>query len=110
MCGMYSLSLAAVALPTPEQAAALLAAGLQALPACYDRELDECVHGRPSKVPGCGAINAAYNASKATDDAMEKAVDALPFCPAATPKQTLMLAGGGLLLGGFVIGVLLSRK
>jgi len=110
MATMYSLSIGAAASPTPEQAAMLLAAGLQALPACYDRELDECVHGRPSKVPGCAAINAAYNASKANDEAMEKAVDALPFCAAGLPRQTLMVAGGGLLLAGFAVGVLLSRK
>jgi len=107
---MYSLSLGAAASITPEQAAALLAAGQRALPACYDRELDECVNQRPSKLRGCAAINAAYNASKANDEAMEKAVDALPFCAAAVPRQTLMIAGGGLLLAGFAVGVLISRK
>lgn len=81
-----------------------LAAGLavlQSLP-CYSQDVDDCIMGRSSQFPDCATLNAAWAANK---DAMNKAVDAVPFCAAPASPTAGYVAAAAF---GVTAGLLLS--
>lgn len=77
-----------------EQTAALL-------PPCYSQELDDCLQGKSTSLPGCDAINELY-------DLDERLIEQLPFCaPPRTPWGEMVAAAGAALVLGFFVGRLL---
>lgn len=94
----------AAAAPAP-----IVQQALSLLPDCYSAELETCWGCKPedaacigrSIYPNCAYINAGWKADHA---AIEKAIEALPFCaaPPTRARQALLLGGAtavGLLLG-----------
>jgi len=67
---------------------------------CYSRQLDDCMVGRNSALPGCTKIQAAYRDS-ANKTPLDAAIDRIPFCPApeVEPIDCALAAVGGLAAG-----------
>ena len=78
-----------------------------ALPNCYSMEFDrDCIHeANPDGYRGCSAVLKAY----AEDyDATEAAIDAMPYCSERAALTNKLIYGVGGLLGGLLLGVLVS--
>lgn len=87
---------------SPASAAAMKAA----LPSCYNTELDRCLEEEYMNEPECArykAVNAAY----AEDEVgYRKIIDAFPYCDYS--KKQLLIAGGGALAVGLLVGMLVG--
>jgi hypothetical protein len=100
---------AAPALSTADQAK--LAAGVQALPSCYDAKFHECWYrDQPGAFPNCAAVVEAWKLDK---ERMEHLVDELPICTCpvcvgsrpsalASPMLTGTFAVLSVVLGGLL--------
>ena len=92
---------AAPALSTADQAK--LAAGVQALPACYDAKFHDCWYrDQLGAFPNCAAVLEAWQLDK---ERMEQVVDELPICTCsalASPMLTGTFAVLSVVLGGLL--------
>jgi len=90
-----------------------VARAIAALPPCYGFALDNCLNegnaaGRMSAAQ-CNAINAGYDADW---EALETAVDALPYCPQPprSKRATMFAVGAGGLAAGVLAAALTRRR
>ncbi len=113
---MYANLGAAATTTTPSLTAAqqsTLAAGIAALPSCYDQKFHDCWWDeRLDAFPNCATIQAAWALDKPR---LEEMVHSLPICPCpkcttvekssalASPVLTYALGGLSLLLAGLLV-------
>lgn len=70
------------------------------LPSCYSQELDDCVMERNLEYPRCDEIQRAYESDF---DAMESAINVLPYCSEKTRYYWAAAgAGVGLVLASLI--------
>ena len=88
---------------TLPQRQAMLGAAIAALPKCYGREIDDCVTGRAGGGK-CKTINDGYVADWG---AMEKTIDALPYC---SQRSVPLWLTGVAIVGTLVVGIVVARR